>query len=484
MTTLPLGKDIRMHDLLVAAVGFFSISFLIPVWQEFYAIDIWRHDAVFYLDSYSGKLAEEGRWVNYLLFEQLRQLNPSVAITLQLTCFALFVFIAARCLTRDLSYSFCVAVLSLAAAPLYIQLLWPNTSLPAFVALLSAALCRRSLHPWLYFALFGTLFFGTMSHLYFLLPLLFWGLLPKGQKSYGQQMRTLISGLLAPWIAGYVFGFVVAHAATTLIGDGSGIVFADWRRPNPASDIGQFITNVQTSLAYLTRDLQIHAEQLSWLQILLMLALFTRQLVRNDSPMQFIIPLLVILSLYASIIPYSVALSYRTSLTVWAGITFLFLVPRDIGAREKVAYSLLLASIVFTSSQFIQRDIHWYRTSTDFYRQELAAIVSQPAQRYKGIVLVAGREEMQRTEKLVNLHFELAPSSGIKTLGGPARWAPAARSLGFNTIRLCDGKQQFPICEKIDRTELLAGNSSPLKLYKYHSAGGWLFVSIDGDHPD
>jgi hypothetical protein len=117
--------------LMLGFMGFFTILNTLSIME----IDIWRHDAAYYLDEYTQKLKGEGRWVNYILFGMIKQIPAHLSIAICLSSFFIFCFSIANNADHPILYSFGFALLSVQIPVLYFQLLWPVTPLPAFILL-------------------------------------------------------------------------------------------------------------------------------------------------------------------------------------------------------------------------------------------------------------------------------------------------------------------------------------------------------------
>ena len=144
-------------------------------------------------------ITAEGRWLNYWLFPLLTRVDGSIALYLNLPCLFLFAYTAARRYIKDSAYALAFAGLCMEASPWVHHLTWPTTVLPASV-LLAAALSVRALPIYVFYALFGSLFAGSLQHLYYLLPLLHLPLLDG--TTFRSNFRTLAIRIVPAWIAG------------------------------------------------------------------------------------------------------------------------------------------------------------------------------------------------------------------------------------------------------------------------------------------
>lgn len=466
-----------------AITVFLLLLALIPLfntWSLLFELSIWRHDAMYYYDSYLEKFQGEGRWINYILFDTLRQIKPMPALFMQVFCLGFFVENAAFKLCRDRLYSLMVALLAVSAVPLYIQLLWPVTTIPAFFILAMAAVLSRKLPALVYFPLLGSLFFGTMGHLYFLLPLLYLHKFVDDGIAVGEKAVLFLRSIFFPWLMGYVFGFLVANLFVFIITGQYGLELDSWRRPNPIVGWDSWVANLHSSLAYLMNDATYLFAMVGLCLSALIVSLFvTRQWQRRDS-FYLLLPLLIILSLYVSVIPYGVVLSFRSSFGLWLGTIFLFLVVSRMTRLERPVYALVcLILLVLSAGQNID-NLNWYGKSTAFYRSELVRVIDNPPENYQGIVLLSGSRQFSLAEQRLNRLLGLTPHYGAGTLAGPLRWAPVAKELGFRRIHRCEGKINSGRCAKGATLIKNLGEVDPNSLYKTAvSPSGWLVVSLN-----
>jgi hypothetical protein len=461
------------------------VTVLFPVWEtwvEYASLEAWRHDSLYYLQSYQVKMQTEGRWLNFFLFNALRQIDPLASALLHALALGWFSGFCAAKLTGDRLYSVLLALLAATSVPLYIQLLWPVSTLPSFLILASTPLLYRRMSPILFFGLYGVLLFATFSNLYFLLPLLYMAQLVSAAGNAREQRRILVFDTVLPWIGGYVFGFLIATLVVGVISGQWGIQIADWRGGLPATDLKSLITNILIAWSYLRDHLAFHIQYTGWPINLAVVCLFLQSLRSRKPDARLILPALVALSLYASIVPYSVNLSYRTSSALGLGLIFLFLAPSKISGLERLVYGIVVLLLISINAGAAKRDLRWFRQSTDFYRSELQEVTAGKLATYKGILLLSGRPELQAVEHSINREFGLNPGPGIKTLGVPARWRAVVSDLGAKSIRVCGNEKHMAACENLSLPadgQWLRSNSGLYDMLEYES--GWLLLRIRPD---
>ena len=201
-------------------------------------VHIWYVDAVDYLNHRPFYwITHEGRWFSYLLFPLLKRLDGSITLYLNLLCLFAFAYTAARRYIGDSAYALAFASLCMVASPWVHQLTWPSTTLPATVMLVVAALSVRALPIYVFYALFGSLFVGSIQNLYYLLPLLHLPLLDG--TTFVSNVRTLATRVVPSWIVGFLAGnclmLAVVYCSTYLeTGIGQmGLTIQEWRQAHP-----------------------------------------------------------------------------------------------------------------------------------------------------------------------------------------------------------------------------------------------------------
>lgn len=465
---------------LLAVATYYTVS----LWQVYFEVEVWRHDAVYYYNTYLPKLLSEGRWVNYYLFDYLKLLNPYLSASLHAIFLGSFLLIAAVKVCRSVSYAVMIALVCIASATTYIQLLWPVTTLPSFALLALAALVHTRLPAYLFYALFGILLFGSMSYLYFFLPLLFITDYLKPGISIGQRTKAFILRLLIPWIAGYVAGYLAAIGMVYFETGQAGIALAQWREPTPVTGLHSLFTNILRAGQYFALDTLEYFRMLGWTLAMLTLALFAYSYYKRQQYFHLLLPLLVMLALYASTIPYGINLSFRTSAGIWFGLVFIFLVIPDIGRMEKPVYTLVALLILVLTSAYSRINLVWYKDTTNYYLSELLAVTPGEPQDYQGIIFLSSLKKYPDLEQRINAQLGLGPTVGILTMATAPRWTAIAKQAGFSTVQLCTAAPERKLCIQAEEVIAQSTLSSPGSLYRSGSSEeGWLVVKLNDDYP-
>lgn len=294
-------------------LGFFILNFAVV-----FEIDVWRHDAIYNTNDYFYKLQTEGRWVNYLLWPFLRLINPYVSIFLTCCSTTYFLYIAANKVVNSPSYALVVALVGLQTPFLFVLFGWPTTPLPAFLALgLSAFLANKIPLHW-FLLLFAIIFFGTLSKLFFLMPLLF-----ISNITFRKSVR-----LVVLWMITFVLGYIAAQIMTYL-NSFEFFQLADWRQPHYMQSGGDLIANIMK----VYNDFLVHNKQImdmarvNWAIASLLAIVFVLKL-KTDA-ISILVCFIAGIAVFVTVIPAGLNITPRTVFTYWVCLVFIFL------AREK-----------------------------------------------------------------------------------------------------------------------------------------------------
>ncbi|QMV14776.1 GtrA family protein [Vibrio spartinae] len=278
------------------------------------------HDALPYMDSYVSKFVSEGRWVNFALFDTLRLVPAVVAGTLCNVFIFIFGYQVAMKVRKDRWLACCFALLVVNVPYFTMLFKWPMTLIPGTLMLaLFSCIKDRYSRPVILLTS-GILLFATYPAFYFLMPLLFIRQLNE------ENFRSLLQ-FLCLWIAGYALGYVVANLSVygyTLLQNGTGhfIEFVSWRKSTPSTDISGIIANIAKSAGNFERN----ARYLATLSPLFYIpAALTLVWALKHHLKYTLVALLVVLSIYASVIPLGVKVPLRSGITLPLGMAMLIL---------------------------------------------------------------------------------------------------------------------------------------------------------------
>jgi hypothetical protein len=332
-----MDKDVTINKLTTASVG--RESFHIPElirWTVvifFLAMTLFNlhesmleniaHDALPYMANYEEKFVSEGRWINFALFEVLRLTPP---VTAGILC-NLFLFIFAYKLSthvkKDRWLAICFALLVVNVPYFTMLFKWPMTLIPGTLMMALFACIRDRLSRLTFLLTSGIVLFATYPAFYFLMPLLF-------IRELSRESYRSIFQFLCLWIAGYVLGYAIANLSVYLYtlfhnGHGSFIEFAKWRKSTPSTSLSGIIANIGKSAANFERNARYLAELSPFLYIP---AALTFCWALKYHLKYTLIALLVVFSIYVSVIALGVKVPLRSGITLPLGMAMLvFLVP-------------------------------------------------------------------------------------------------------------------------------------------------------------
>ena len=199
----------------------------------------WAVDALPYITSYDYKLIHEGRWINYMLFPYLKEIDPGMAWIANVANTAGGLYVIWKRITND-----DIAAVLLAASCVFFpgfiyQNDWPNTLLPgSTLFLLSCLLCCY--YGWRWIPICTVVLLGCIQWFAFILPL---AVIPK------EKIHNMKSGakLLIPgfaWIGGILVGALVCGLPNLVAFGEFGVKIPSWRNPNPVTGLDSLVENL------------------------------------------------------------------------------------------------------------------------------------------------------------------------------------------------------------------------------------------------
>lgn len=416
-----------------------SIFFAISILYDLFQIHIYRHDDFYYVsqDFYKHIVPSEGRWINYIFYPITTLMSGKLLSLLIMFSFFWFTFITVYRWTKNVYYACLIALLFFQIPSMYDLVMWPAVTAPAFIVLLLSIFFVRRLPIYIYYMLFGILFFGTMSNFYYLLPLLSLSLLtPNNLK---ENLRLTSLKIIPAW----AFGFIVGYAITQFIiyiNTGHLMEIATWRNPHYIHTIHDFIQNILRSLNFLERDIKSIFSN-SWMISGYLVALFIASNARKIG--LFFIPLsiffLIIIIHYIVVLPVGITISPRTIFATWVGILAIgFFIP---SIKEWQVFSLTPIIIIFSFILYQNNhtNLQWYGSITNTHFENLHKESPKSSVLYKGVVLLATDSDIKKRNTLILKQNNVHKDSNMADLDAFIRWAPSAREAGFKSIIRCDG---------------------------------------------
>lgn len=321
------------------------------------------HDELIYLTSYSQKLMEEGRWVNFIFFEWLRSIPPIIAASFCNLFLFIFAYQVGRASAVETWFAVIFGLLALNIPNFTMLFKWPMTILPASLILALLSMCYQRYSRYHLTLISGILMFATYQGFYFLVPLLFMRQLDEeGWVSYFK--------FILFWILGYVLGYAFAqffvYTVTTLFTENSMFFhIAQWRNPTPITDLSSMIENISRSVG----DFKENVLYLSRLSVWFYLPVAGVFIWAFKYHFKYnLINVMVIFSVYASVVIVGVNVPLRTGITLPLGIAAIILL-----IKQPLLRVLLLISLFFPFAY----QTHDYNYSYNKDRKILASILEE-----------------------------------------------------------------------------------------------------------
>lgn len=444
-------KNLGKLNFLFSKAAFFSrnITFLLSVFiicflsiaafeivLKYYDINVWRHDSLLYYSSYRLKLSEEGRWINYFVFPILKLIPAKLAAYINLFCVFLFSYKIVHNTIKDKLLSFLFAIFIFSTPILQFQNLWPLTSMPSFLVLITIIYFIGFLDYKKSLFISSILFFGTISSFYFLMPLLFLNLIEKYWKeetTIWSKILILFKKIVFPWALFFVVGFIFSQLMTILI---TGHIFrlAAWREPHHAKSILQLWLN----LKYVNQRILLFFEFLvdymnGGLLIAFLLLLISFRVKKAG---KFIIFSLVFLAPFYSTILHGINISTRSLfVSLIAFFLGVMLFAYD-WLKPKFLMVLLFSSLSFFSIRSSLDSLKWYTSIGDVYVSEIRKNkeILTPAYMLKEIDVYVEDSDIDKFTHMVSNRLDLKPHGIEPIIGYATTILPALKHLGFKKI--------------------------------------------------
>ncbi|KPU82672.1 hypothetical protein JI57_03740 [Psychromonas sp. PRT-SC03] len=279
------------------------------------------HDALPYMDNYIGKFKSEGRWINFSLYYPLSVMPAVIAASLANLFMFIFAYKVAVGVKKEYWLAVIVAMLIINIPSFSMLLKWPMTIVPGCFMLALLACNKDKLNTSIFLLMAGVLLFATYPAFYFLMPLLFISRLRAS--SYIDILK-----FLCIWILGYVLGYAVANILvylyTSIFTDhGTFIHFVSWRQETPSNSISALLANIISSANDFKRNVNYIGRLSLWFYAPIVLTTLWALFKHFKYTM---IVLIVMVSLYASVIPLGITVPLRSGVTFPIGMAMLLLI--------------------------------------------------------------------------------------------------------------------------------------------------------------
>ena len=448
----------------VTVICFLSVLLL----QNFITLldtTVWRHDALYYIDTYYNKLYTEGRWINYIFFKVLKVLPPHLVIAISLACFCFFGYRVAKDFIDDELFAIIFALALVQIHPIYALIHWPAVFFPNFIYLALAPPLKKVLRNWVFFVCFGILFFGSHFNFYNLLPLLFLSDL----KDTSSFMKVLIL-----WVLGFIVGCAVTEVMTFFMA-GCFVRLADWRQVHTIESLQDLFLNIQTEFQWLCSNMRGFFARPSLKIVYCYLILHLGYLIFKNSIIKksLLLIIAVILSLYLQLIPIGVYVMTRTAVPLYCALLCVPLCCYYKKSLRSIAI-FTICLIAFGLWCDNTNDLSCYNEITNAWQTELKSVCSVPVL-HKGlkVYLQSGSEaEIAASEQII---YEAIDKDLRYTeeLQYNVQWVPVARSIGFRQVKIYNHKLSKDFT-----------NLSPNELYRYGYKDGYLHLTVNQKYLD
>ncbi|AEX22113.1 hypothetical protein [Vibrio sp. EJY3] len=321
------------------------------------------HDALNYIPNYVVKLVTEGRWINFIFFDWLRTIPPVIAASLCNLFLFIFAYQVGRASTSETWCSVIFGLLVLNIPNFTMLFKWPMTLLPASFILALFALDYQRHSRYRLMLIAGIVMFATYPAFYFLVPLLFMRQLD--QESWGSAVKFVVVWILG-YILGYAFAQLFVYIATASVADHAMFIqVAEWRNPTPMIDLSSLLVNLTKSAGNFKQNILYLSELSAWFYLPIT-GVFVWALRYHLK--YCLINLMVIFSVYASVVIIGVNIPLRTGITLPLGIAVMALL-----IKKPVRRVLLLVSMFIPFSY----QVHEYNYSYNRDREITGSILEE-----------------------------------------------------------------------------------------------------------
>ncbi len=392
-------------------------------------VDIWRQDSMYYVSSYSDKLAQEGRWINYLLFRFLQLVPSDLAILLSACSVIYFSYRVAYKVVVNHYFALSFGALCALIPVLWVQLEWPETILFGFLFLAFSPHIQTKLPVHYFFLLMAVIFFGTYSPFYFLMPLLFLNEL--NRKQFGM--------LLGYWIGSFLLAYLITNLIV-LAATGDTIQIASWRHPNYVTDISSLYHNLQQAW----QTVNIHTDKIgsfikpTAIALLASISLFIA--IRQKRVFAFLITTFSVFAIYVSAVPIGIYVQERTTLATLIALMAVFFLSNFTSRKTLLAMMSLMCILAIRMASVGNEGINWFKAHNDVLVRQFTMALDYSPEEIGRVYIAASLEESATLFAKIetNLDRENTFSEGFYE---PSYWVPALRSLGFRQFRPCPDMQ-------------------------------------------
>lgn len=452
--------DISFQNYFILLSASFSVILFISTYSILPSLNVFGHDEVHYYRDFSFKLIEDGRWLNHILHDLLRDVSLNVwSVVLPVLTWFLF-FSLGMSITQNHGYSVIIASTISLSYPLIEQSLWPATSIPAVIVLLFMSyLIKQEISYLKIYLLSGVLLFGTMQNFYFLLPLFYLNYFLDEKRTVSNQWQMALKHMVY-WVAGACAGVVIMFFLVYLHTGHFGVKPAPWRRIMPVHDLADLVRNI----IYIKDVFWVQLEHLYRISIgnsfyivilLFTLILFQLKHIVKSSHVVMIL-LAVAFSFFLFSVPLAPLIHSRSLIALTAAAILLWIV---FGKAEGVLRYLTIIVLLAVSLNYSKFGVDYFRKHqehSEFFRAKIKNIIPSFPTSYSALALFGSIEHSFPEADIFN---------------SPPLMRAIIYSLGVSDIWDCRERSDNR-CDNLAPTTILASESFP---------GGNLTFSVDGD---
>lgn len=393
------------------------------------SVGFFRHDNITYQGDWWYYLTTEGRWISYVFFKPLKNLDPLLAFYLTFFLYLINFYFIFKELFLEKIKGLILTFVCVLITPFFDLFLWPNHHFSTALALLVVILLKNRLNFFAFFTIGGILLFGTYTISYYLLPLLW---LPDiAQLKTPKEKIIFVLDLLFFWVLGFLLGYLVSQSATLLI-TGETFKLGQWRDPHYAHDFTSLITNISNVFNSFYNQLMIFYRICGkWLVLLLFLINIPWAIKKENFAFFVIILFAVMVGHFFSIIHSGISVAFRSMYPLWiSGMIFIFLLWNKKSAPHFIINFFLMVILIWNIFSESFNSLNWYVTISSEFKADLKKNIPYRPTEVKKVYLIASDRDLlsyiQRLEKNFNL-----TKGEIEGLNSQMRMGRAVQSLGY-----------------------------------------------------
>lgn len=386
---------------------FAALLLVCSTYYQLLDLKVYGLDEVQYYADFTFKLREEGRWIDYLLHDALRQIPLPVGAALYIALGWLLSFRIARKFCGDLTCAIVAASLIVISTPFVEQSLWPVSLLPTLlIMVLIERLSRTPLSHRVTYMLSGALAFGCMQNYYFLIPLFFMEKLEDRTSSIKHTYFKMLDHWIF-WITGSIFGVAVALVAVHWITGQVGIDPAPWRKPMPVHNISEVLRNVYYVVSQLESQVRwLVFNMTKWNAVffaLLAILVVVRLFAWKFEIRRIVILSIVAASFFAFSVPFAPVIQSRSLIALSAALIIALFVPYNESARlnKWVSVGLMLWAgcyLAIGGHTFLDA----YKQGTEYVAQRITNVLPHNPNSYVAIATIGEADDRYSDSAMLN----------------------------------------------------------------------------------